>query len=234
MTRRPGRMFNVLWVCADDYAPYISGTYGNPLAKSPNLDRLASQGVRFDRAYRVCPLSTPSRMSYLTGRYPRSVGVTLSPTPLPQDEVTIGSLLRDAGYEAVAIGKTHFYDPLDDEFDRCIDLLEYEEWLAVRGFELVPPGVDVLGPWRPFRDPARAWLNSACLPEAPDAEVWGTFFSREAERFLREGRSQPFFLSVGFYETHSPFHFPIEFRGDFRPERLRRPRGRSRGPRTGP
>lgn len=47
----PNRWLNVLWVCADDYAPYVSGTYGNPLARTPNLDRLASGGVRFDRAY---------------------------------------------------------------------------------------------------------------------------------------------------------------------------------------
>jgi arylsulfatase A-like enzyme len=42
---------NVVWICADDYTPSVSGTYGNPLARTPNLDRLASQGVRFDRAY---------------------------------------------------------------------------------------------------------------------------------------------------------------------------------------
>ena len=80
--RRPP---NVLWICADDYAPYVSGTYGDPLARTPNLDRLASRGIRFDRASCACPLSTPSRMAFLTGRYPRSVGVTLSPTPLPKD-----------------------------------------------------------------------------------------------------------------------------------------------------
>src|SRR3954452_17761115 len=125
--RRPP---NVLWVCADDYAPYVSGTYGNPLARTPNLDRLASEGVRFDRAYCACPLSTPSRMSFLTGRYPRTVGVTLTPTPLPGTEVTIGSMLRGAGYEAVALGKTHYYAPLTHEFDRCVYLFEHEAWLA--------------------------------------------------------------------------------------------------------
>ena len=110
--RRGRRRPNVLWICADDYYPSVSGTYGSTLARTPNLDRLAAEGIRFDRAYCTCPLSTPSRMSFLTGRYPRSVGVTLSPTPLPEDEVTIGRLLRDAGYEAVALGKTHYYDPL--------------------------------------------------------------------------------------------------------------------------
>jgi len=137
--RRPP---NVLWICADDFAPYVSGTYGNPLARTPNLDRLASQGIRFDRAYCTCPLSIPSRMAFLTGRYPRSVGVTLSRTSLPEGEVTIGTLLRRAGYEATAIGKTHYYDPLLREFDRCVDLHEHEAWLAASRPEPVPPDVE--------------------------------------------------------------------------------------------
>jgi arylsulfatase A-like enzyme len=208
---------NVLWMCADDFAPYVSRTYGNPLARTPNLDRLAAQGIRFDRAYCACPLSTPSRMAFLTGRYPRSVGVTLSRTALPADEITIGSLLRRAGYEATALGKTHYYHPLHGEFDRCVDLFEHEAWLAARALETVPPGVEVLGPWRPFHDPASVWLNSACLPYATDAEMPDTFFADLAGRYLRQGRSKPFFLWVGFYVTHSPFRFPIEFRGRFDP-----------------
>jgi choline-sulfatase len=89
---------NVLWICADDFAPAVSGTYGSQVASTPNLDRLATDGIRFDRAYCACPLSTPSRMAFLTGRYPRPVGVTLTPTRLPWDESTIGHILRDAGY----------------------------------------------------------------------------------------------------------------------------------------
>src|SRR4051794_39234395 len=190
---------NVLWVCADDYAPYVSGTYGNPQARTPNLDRLASGGIRFDRAYCACPLSTPSRMAFLTGRYPRSVGVTLTPTPLPNTEVTIGKLLRDASYEAVAIGKTHYYKPLVREFDRCVDLFEHWRCLAERPPAPIPPGVELLGPWRPFFAPASTWLNAACLPYAPDAEMPDTFFSEMAGRFLGQERATPFFLSVGFY-----------------------------------
>src|SRR6266545_2405663 len=129
LRERYRRAPNVLWMCADDFAPYVSGTYGDMVARTPNLDRLASEGIRFDRAYCVCPLSTPSRMAFLTGRYPRSVGVTLSRTSLPREEVTIGTLLRRAGYKATAFGKTHYYDPLLREFDNCIDLSELEAWL---------------------------------------------------------------------------------------------------------
>ncbi|QEH35831.1 Arylsulfatase [Aquisphaera giovannonii] len=216
---------NILWICADDYAPYVSGTYGNPLARTPNLDRLAAGGIRFDRAYCTCPLSTPSRMSFLTGRYPRSVGVTLTPTPLPPDEVTIGRLLGTAGYETLALGKTHYYEPLAREFERCVDLLEHGAWLAARPPEPAPPTAEVLGPWRPFRDPARVWLNADGLPYAPDADMPDTFFAELARRFLGSAspRSRPFFLWVGFYVTHAPFRFPIEFAGRFDPSAFRPP-----------
>jgi arylsulfatase A-like enzyme len=209
---------NIVWICADDYTPAVSGAYGSPLARTPNLDRLAVQGIRFDRAYCTCPLSTPSRMSFLTGRYPRSVGVTLTPTPLPEDEVTIGRLLRDAGYETVAVGKTHYYDPLLREFERCIDLPEHDAYLASRKLGLSPQSVKVLGPWQPFDDPASVWLNGDCLPYASDSEMPDTFFSETAGRFLAQRRRKPFFLWIGFYVTHAPFRFPIEFSGLYDPD----------------
>ncbi len=206
---------NVVWICADDYAPAVSGTYGSPVASTPNLDRLAADGIRFDRAYCACPLSTPSRMAFLTGRYPRSVGVTLTPTPLPFEEWTIGRLLREAGYETAAFGKTHYYDPLSREFDKSVDMRAHRDYLASLPPRRIPDGVDILGPWRPFGDPASVWLNSDCLPYGYDTEMPDTFFVDNAVQYLSEKRSKPFFLWVGFFVTHSPFRFPIEFEGRF-------------------
>jgi arylsulfatase A-like enzyme len=217
---RPGpRRPNVLWICADDFAASVSGAYGNRQVRTPSLDRLAAGALRFDRAYCNCPLSTPSRQAFWTGRYPRSIGVTLSPTPLPDDEVTLPVLLRAAGYEAVAVGKTHYYSPRRHEFDRVTDLAEHRAWLGGRGPEPLPPGLEVLGPWRPFLDPVAVWLNSRCLPYgATDADMPGTFLAAEAARFLREKRERPFFLYVSFYEPHAPFRFPVEFRGRHDPK----------------
>jgi choline-sulfatase len=67
---------NVLWVCADDFTPDACGAYGRPLAHTPNLDRLAAGGIRLDRTFAPCPLSTPSRQAFWTGRHPRAIGVT--------------------------------------------------------------------------------------------------------------------------------------------------------------
>src|SRR3954466_12495306 len=104
---RAGWRLNVLWICADDHAPYVMGAYGNRQARTPNLDRLAASGMRFDRAYCNSPVCTASRQSFLTGRYPRTIGVTQLSTALPDAEITLAELLKDAGYATASIGKMH-------------------------------------------------------------------------------------------------------------------------------
>lgn len=207
----------------DDYRPSVSGAYGSSLARTPHLDRLASQGIRFDRSYAACPLSTPSRMAFLTGRYPRSVGVTLTPTPLAETEITLGRLLQARGYETVAIGKTHYYCRLKREFNRTIDRREHDLFLASKVRKPLPQGVEILGPWRPGYDPADIWLNAKALPYAFDEEMPDTFLTQRAVEYLSEHHSKPFYLSVGFYVTHSPFRFPIEFQQTFDPKLFRVP-----------
>jgi choline-sulfatase len=204
---------NVLVICADDHAPYVMGAYGNRVVRTPNLDRLAAQGMRFDRAYCNSPVCTASRQSFLTGRYPRTLGVTLLETPLPESELTLADILTSAGYDTAAIGKMHFNSPLRHGFALRLDAPEHRRALELRGSVAIAPDSAVLPPWRPFRDPARVWLNADCLPLAADADMAGTWFAEEAAAFLTAPREQPFFLIVSFTEPHSPFHFPIEFRG---------------------
>jgi arylsulfatase A-like enzyme len=215
---------NVVWICADDFTPDICGTYGNRNVRTPSLDRLAASGIRFDRAFCSCPLSTPSRQSFWTGRYPRSIGVTLSSTPLPDDEVTLPTLLRQAGYEASAFGKTHYYWPRRHEFDVCVDWAEYENWLKHRSRNSLTPAGDVLGLWKPFVDPATVWLNSPRLPYAAvDADMFGTFLANSAAQYLTQPKTRPFFLYVSFYETHAPFWFPVEYRNRHSPSEFEVP-----------
>jgi arylsulfatase A-like enzyme len=219
--RRP----NVLWLVADDHAAYVCGAYGNKVVRTPNLDRLASEGVRFDRAYCNAPVCTASRQSFLTGRYPRTLGVTLLQTPLPDGTPTLARLLRAAGYDTAAVGKMHFNSSLTHGFDLRVDLPEHARWLKERGPRPLPDGVAVQPPWRPFRDPARVWLNSAYLPfGAADEDMAGTYFAREATRYLERRRGRPFFLMVSFYEPHSPFRFPPGYRGRHRPDRFAVPK----------
>ncbi len=204
-------------ICADDHAAYVSGAYGNPIVRTPAIDSLARQGMCFLRAYCNSPVCTASRQSFLTGRYPRTIGVTRLQTALGDRETTLAEMLRQAGYATAAIGKMHFNSSLAHGFDVRIDLPDYQHWLAEQRREPVPAGVAVQGPWRPFRDPASVWLNSDCRPIGlSDALMHGSYFAARAGEFLRQAKG-PFFLMVSFYEPHSPFQFPLEFRGRHSP-----------------
>jgi len=98
---------NILFIMADQLrADYLSCA-GHPSVKTPTLDRLAAEGVRFERAFCNAPVCGPSRMSFYTGRYPASHGATYNNVPLRVDELTLGDYLRPLGYRVGLVGKTH-------------------------------------------------------------------------------------------------------------------------------
>ena len=92
--RRP----NLLFLLADDHAGYVLGCDGNRLARTPHLDRLASEGTRFAAHYCNSPVCTPSRQSFFTGQLPHAAGVTLLATPLAADKPTLARQFQSAGY----------------------------------------------------------------------------------------------------------------------------------------
>src|SRR5215472_8292140 len=104
----PARQPNFLFILADDHAGYVLGADGNPLARTPNLDRLASEGTRFSRHYCNSPVCTPSRQSFFTGLLPHAAGVTRLPTPLADGTPTLAQQFRKAGYRTAVFGKMHF------------------------------------------------------------------------------------------------------------------------------
>ena len=208
---------NVLVLCADDHAAYALGLDGDPRGATPNLDRLGREGVYFDHAYVNAPVCTASRQSFLTGLYPHDVGVTVLQTPLPETAVTLGDWLSAHGYATAAIGKMHFNGPALHGFDLLVDTPEWLRWLS----QNPPNGGDRRRPWRPFRDPAAAWLNARALDEGlPLASTEASFFVDRATRYFESHRAanRPFALVVSFHEPHSPFRFPSEWAGKFRPE----------------
>ena len=216
---------NVLLICADDHAAYVAGCYGNEAVRTPNIDRLAASGVRFDRAYCNSPVCTASRASFITGRYPRSVGVTRLRTPLPASATTLAEVLRKAGYDTAAMGKMHFNSNLKHGFDRRLDRGTWRKWLRGRDCEPIPDRIETLPKWRPFRDPARVWLNGMYDPYAArDANMYGTYLAGEAASYLKQRGEEPFFLMVSFAEPHSPFRFPIEYRDRHDPSEFDVPR----------
>ncbi len=98
---------NVLWIMADQLRWDYLSCYGAEHIDTPNLDRLASKGVRFNRTYVQSPICGPSRMSFYTGRYVRSHGATWNGFPLRVGEPTLGDHLREIGVTSTLVGKTH-------------------------------------------------------------------------------------------------------------------------------
>lgn len=212
---------NVLVIMGDDHAAYALGCYGSRVARTANLDRLASEGARFTRAYCNAPVCTPSRQSLLTGRLPHAVGVTLLSTALAESEITMAEQLRGVGYETVSIGKMHFNSTLKHGFDTRIDHPQHQAHLRDNPPAPLPPDAKTFGAFRPFKDPARVWLNSDALSQpAREADMDAMFFAKEAASFLRQPHERPFFLMVSFYQPHSPFQFPLEYAGLYNPSQM--------------
>lgn len=104
---------NVLWIMADQLRWDYLGCYGATHIDTPNIDWLASKGMRFDRAYVQSPICGPSRMSFYTGRYVRSHGSTWNGFPLRVGEPTLGEHLRDVDAKCCLVGKTHMIPDLE-------------------------------------------------------------------------------------------------------------------------
>ncbi|WP_339733940.1 sulfatase [uncultured Gimesia sp.] len=98
---------NIIMIFADDVSWNDLGCYGHPTIRTPHLDRLAKEGLRFDNAYLTTSSCSPSRCSVITGRYPHNTGAPELHTPLPEEQVLFPQLLRDAGYYTVISGKQH-------------------------------------------------------------------------------------------------------------------------------
>jgi arylsulfatase A-like enzyme len=107
----PHRQPNIVFIFADQLRAQSLGFAGNPDVRTPNLDRLAGQGVVFTSAVCGCPVCTPYRACLLTGRYPLSHGVFVNDVRLPENELTFGELFSAAGYDTAYIGKWHLDGP---------------------------------------------------------------------------------------------------------------------------
>jgi arylsulfatase A-like enzyme len=141
-TIQPRRRPNILFILADDLGYGDLSCYGRPDYQTPNLDRLASQGVRFLNAYSASPVCTPARCAFITGRYPARTHVGLEEPltersdlgdkamtlGLPPDHPTVASLLKGNGYETALIGKWHLgylpnFGPVQSGFEEFFGIM---------------------------------------------------------------------------------------------------------------
>lgn len=211
---------NVLLIMADDLNNYL-GCYGDPRAKTPNLDKLAARGVKFERAYCTFPLCGPSRNSMLTGLYPNSTGILTNAQIFRQSipsQVSLPQAFRQQGYFAGRIGKMYHYgvpksigtnghdDPGSWELElnpAGVDRLEEEGSI----FSLLPGNFGGTLSW--YASPKSDEHHTDGL-NARDAE-W------VLERCARQ-TDRPFFLAVGFFRPHTPYVSPKTPYFDMYPE----------------
>jgi N-sulfoglucosamine sulfohydrolase len=118
---QPAARPNVVLIIADDLAWDDTGAYGNRKVRTPNIDRLAREGLRFTRAFVTTSSCSPSRASLITGRYPHNTDAEQLHWPLPAAQVTFVEQLRAAGYWAAASGKWHLGEAVKDRFDLVDD-----------------------------------------------------------------------------------------------------------------
>lgn len=207
---------NVLFIISDDLRTEL-GCYGSKLAKTPNIDKLSAQGVRFERAYCQYPLCNPSRASMLTGRHPGTTGVLGNRTDfrtLHPDWVTLPQLFKQNGYVSLRTGKI-FHGGIDDAIswteggDAGRDLLEGDpaERRAGRANTNTTSQIRTND-----NRSARVQGSDRWIMLEGDGESHGDYRTADrAIRYLRDNKDKPFFLAVGFVKPHSPPTAPKRF-----------------------
>jgi choline-sulfatase len=209
---------NVLLLMADDLNCDL-GCYGATTVPTPNIDRLAARGVKFERAYCQYPLCSPSRSSLFTGRRPNATGVLSNPSPknplaphfrqLLPDAITLPQLFKRQGWFSARVGKMYHYGVPNDIGTSSFD--DYYSWDLV----INPRGIDREIHDRIFSlQPGQfggtvSWLAAEGEDHEHTDGIGATEAIRLLERFKKEAR--PFFLGVGFYRPHTPYVAPRKY-----------------------
>lgn len=203
------RQPNILFLMADQIAAPSLPFYGHPVVKTPNLSRLASEGVVFDSAYCNSPLCAPSRFVLMAGQLPSRIGAYDNAADLPADTPTFAHYLRDAGYLTALSGKMHFCGP--DQ------LHGFEERLTT---DIYPADYGWYVDWENFdKRPSYYHNMSSVIQAGPCVRSNQLDFDDEvtfrAQRFLydyaRNGEQRPFCLTVSLTHPHDPYTIPREY-----------------------
>jgi arylsulfatase A-like enzyme len=194
---------NVVFILTDDLGWADLGCYGSTFYETPNLDRLAKQGMRFTDAYAASNVCSPTRAAILTGKYPARLHLTdwltgredrpdqklsrpLFQQFLPLEEVTWAEALREAGYQTAFIGKWHLgKDPA--------------HWPEHQGFDVNIGGCDKGHPPSYFSP-----YGITNLVDGPKGEHLDDRLTDEAMRFMERAKSKPFLLYLSHYTVHTP------------------------------
>ena len=205
---------NIVVFLVDDLGATDIACFGSSFYETPNVDRLAREGMRFTAAYSTCPVCSPTRSSMMTGRYPQRTGITdyintgrtnqpeswarntkLLPAPyedhLALEERTIAEELHDAGYATFFAGKWH---------------LGGKDFLpTAQGFDINKGGTNAGSP-RSYSSP----YSNPQLKDGPAGEKLEMRLADETCQFIEANRERPFFAYLSFYSVHIPLQAPEE------------------------
>jgi arylsulfatase A-like enzyme len=237
---------NVLFVMCDQLRRDFVSCYGASKVETPNIDRLAARGVRFDNAFVQAGVCGPARMSYYTGRYVNSHGATWNRVPLSAAELTLGDYLRAAGRTAALAGKTHVLPDtaalsrlgIEIESERGALLREggfvvvdrydghsppgresgYADWLRARGYESADPWSDFVVSAVDGHRVVSGWsMRNAHLPARVEERHSETAYMTDlALDWIRAQGPAPWVLHLSYVKPHWPYLAPAPFHRLFR------------------
>lgn len=213
---------NILFILADDMGWTAPACYGSDLHETPNIDRLATQGVRFTQAYSASPVCTPTRAAIMTGQHPARLNITIwheaavsrlsSPgdeklappiteTALALEHTTLAELLHDAGYQTAHVGKWH--------------LGTAEQYPETQGFDVNVGGTFYGAPltyWYPYKGErvsgsgVREFRYVPGLPPGKEGDYLDDKLTDQALTLMEQmhASGKPFYLNMAFYSPHTP------------------------------
>lgn len=202
---------NVLFIAADDLNNDI-GTYGHPVVKTPNLDRLARMGIQFDQAYCNYPVCNPSRASLMTGLYPDQTGVRDNAVNF-QDRIpgvkTLAQMFREAGYFAARVGKIfHYGVPVQIGENGLDDPASWDEVVNPRGRDKIEEDqIYSIDPVNHSMGGTLSWMAQ----EGADEEQTDGIGATAAIKLMADHKDEPFFVAMGFYRPHTPYVAPRKY-----------------------
>ncbi len=218
--RTTGRKPNFVFFLIDDLGWKDLGCYGSRFYETPNIDRLASEGMRFTDAYAACPVCSPTRASIMTGKYPARLGITQwiggpqKPTAyreyLPLEEVTIAEALKQAGYATGFVGKWHL---------STRDETRQKYYPDRQGFD-----VNIGGDWSgapptyfyPYEKRNRKLETMP--PGGKEGEYLTDRLTGESLKFIDANRDGPFLLYLSHYAVHTPLESKKELADKYETE----------------
>jgi len=220
--------YNVLFIISDQHKKAVTGCYGDEVVQTPNIDRLAEGGVRFENAYCQCPLCGPSRSAIMTGSHCHTCrGLTHTQLEAIRVVPTLGTVFREAGYVTGAIGKVHIRGE-DEVRDLGFDDRQmryytygYRDYVDAIGAE----NVDKYNAYRKGATaPRRDVYNCTNEPiRMNEAMMYDALVVDRCVEFLEKHKDEKFFLWAGLEKPHPEWYAPAEYHAMYDPAKMTLP-----------